>query len=241
MADETDISVGLDHGHSAGDEQGPLRLCAETRVRRPRDEMLRFVLGPDGAVVPDLAERLPGRGVWLTCDRTVVAAAIRSKAFARSFKRKADVSADLPDRLATLILRKLSDALSIANKAGLVTAGFAKVEAAIEAGGVAAVLHGSDGSDDGSDKLDRRYRAICLSAGRRPLVCKLLTIEQLSLALGRSNVVHAALGAGGAAKMLLSEIARFERYIGTGTEGIMGDREAAAPTLVGWDQGKRDL
>lgn len=240
MAGETDISEA-DLGISAGDEQGPLRLCAETRVRRPKDEMLRFVLGPDSAVVPDLAERLPGRGVWLTCDRAVVAAAVRSKVFARSFKRKVDAPADLPDRLATLILRKVSDALSIAKKAGLISTGFAKVESAIEAGSVAVVFHGSDGSDDGSDKLDRLFRAVCVAGGRRPLVCKLLTIEQLSLALGRSNVVHAALGAGGAAEKLLSEIARFERYTGTGTEGIMGGREATAPTLVGWDQGKRDV
>lgn len=212
MAHKVDIPVEAAPDDCGRDEQGPVRACAETRVRRAKAELIRFVAGPEGQIVPDLAERLPGRGVWITCDRAVVAAAMRSRAFSRSLKRKVDAGADLPARVEALMYKRAADALSIANKAGLVTTGFTRVEAALAAGGVVALLHASDGSDEGTEKLDRRFRAVCRDAGRTAIVVKLLTIEQLSLALGRSNVVHAALRAGGAADRLLSEIERLERY-----------------------------
>lgn len=223
MADEADTTVEAVTDDASGDEQGPLRHCAETRVRRDKSELVRFAAGPDGKVVADLAERLPGRGVWLTCDREVLVSAIRSKAFSRSLKRKIVVDADLPDRVEKLMLRRVADALSIANKAGLVTTGFTRVEAAVTTGTVQALLHAADGAEDGATKLDRRFRAVCRDAGRVAIVVKVLTIEQMSLALGRSNVVHAALGSGGAATRLLSEIARMERFRGNGTEHASAD------------------
>lgn len=226
MANEANIEVEPVLDDTVEDERGPVRHCAETRVRRPKSELLRFVLGPDGTIVPDLGERLPGRGVWITCSRSAVAAAVRSKAFGRSLKRKANADADLPQRVEMLISKRAQDALSIANKAGLVTTGFAKVEAAVSAGQAVALIHGLEGSPEGTEKLDRRLRAVCSSSGRPAIVVKLLTIEQLSLALGRSNVVHAALSSGGAAEKFLSEIERLERYRGSETGSETGRAKA---------------
>lgn len=231
MAEEANISVEAAFDDHVEDEQGPIRHCAETRVRLPKAALIRFALGPGDNIVPDLAERLPGRGVWISCDREVVAAAVRSKAFSRSLKRKANADADLPARVEVLMLRRALDALSIANKSGFVITGFAKVEAAAAVGSLSAVLHAADGSDEGADKLDRRFRAVCRDAGVPAIVVKLLTIEQLSLALGRSNVVHAGLGSGGAAHLFLSEIERLERFrgshTGSRTEGMSAGRNAA--------------
>jgi predicted RNA-binding protein YlxR (DUF448 family) len=227
MAEEADIPVDAVPGETAPDEQGPMRHCAETRVRRHKNELLRFVAGPDGIIVPDLTERLPGRGVWITCDRAIVAAAVRSKAFSRSLKRKVVAAEDLPSRVEMLMLQRAGHALSIANKAGLVTTGFAKVEAAISAGMVIALIHAADASEDGQQKLERRFRAVCRDANRPAIVVKVLTVEQLSLALGRLNVVHAGLGSGGAARLFLSEIERIERYSGTATHETNAGRDAA--------------
>lgn len=215
MADDADITGPTAEDPAVYDEQGPLRYCAQTRVRCPREDLIRFVPGPDGVIVPDLAEKLPGRGIWITGTRAMVEAAVRSKAFSRSLKKNAVAGPDLPSRLESLMLKRSLDALSIANKAGLITTGFTKVEAAVSSGGVVALIHAADGSDEGTGKLDRRYLAVCRDLTRQAVVVKLATIEQLSLALGRSNVVHAALGSGGAADKFLSEIARLERYRGT--------------------------
>ena len=117
-----------------GGGSGPLRLCAVSRVQKPPEELIRFVAGPDRAIVPDLARRLPGRGVWVDATRDAVAEAVRRKAFARSLKQNVSVPADLPDLVERLLQKRLAEAVSIANKAGLLVAGFAKVEELIEAG-----------------------------------------------------------------------------------------------------------
>ena len=169
------------------------RRCALTRAVLPRSDLVRFVLGPDDAVVADLAEKLPGRGVWITCSQEAVTAAVKRNAFARSFKAKVAASEDLADQVEALMVRRLRDALSIANKAGLVASGFSKVERTLHSGKVRALFHATDGSEDGSRKLDRLFAAIALEMEKTALTLKILSSDELSLALGRSNVVHAAL------------------------------------------------
>jgi hypothetical protein len=188
------------------------RLCAATRAELDPDELIRFVADPAGEIVPDIARRLPGRGVWIKAEKAVVAQAIGSKVFARSLKKQVKVNADLADRVEALLVRRLVEALSLANKAGLVTMGFAQVDALIEGGTVAALLHGSDASDGGRDKLNRKFTAISDARGRASPILTALTTEQLSLALGRSNVVHAALIQGGMTRRVLGEAERLERY-----------------------------
>jgi uncharacterized protein len=107
------------------------RLCIATRQVRPVGALIRFVIGPDGAVVPDLKRRLPGRGVWVTARRQAVVEAVRRRLFGRGFKAEVKVSPELPGAVERLLEQSALNALSIAHKAGLVVQGFAKVEAAI--------------------------------------------------------------------------------------------------------------
>jgi len=171
------------------------RLCIATREVRPVGELIRFVAGPDGAVVPDLKRRLPGRGVWVTARRGAVEEAVRRRAFGRGLKTDVKAAADLPEVLDRLLEQSALDALSIAHKAGLVVLGFAKVEAAVTAGPVVALVRARDAGAEGGRKLAAalRRRADRTMDGK---IVEAFTSAQLDLALGRLNVVHAALLAG---------------------------------------------
>jgi uncharacterized protein len=207
MGASTEIGAGTERGTHT-----PVRTCVVTRTARPPDDLIRFVLAPNGLVVPDLANRLPGRGVWVSCDRQAVGAAVRSNVFARSLRRQAAAPADLPDLVERLMVRRALDALSLANKAGLVVTGFTRVEAAIVAAQAAVLVHGAEAADDGVEKLDRKFQAVAGELGQTATIVRWLTVEQLSLAIGRANVVHAALSEGGATANFLKEAMRLARY-----------------------------
>ena len=192
--------------------QEPLRQCALSRTRKAPDDLIRFVLGPDGTIVPDLARRLPGRGVWISATRRELAAAVRQNAFARSLKQAVLLPDDLVDRVESLMRRRLADAVSIAKKAGLLVAGFVKVEQMIDQGLAVVLLHAADAAGDGVAKLDRKFRALGgLGADAEPIV-RQLTSAELSLAIGRANVVHAAASGGGASRRIAYEANRLRHY-----------------------------
>lgn len=191
---------------------GRERLCVVTRVAQEPDALIRFARSPDGDLVPDLDRRLPGRGAWVTCDRKTLEKAIKTKAFARSFKADARAAADLPERVDGMLLRRLTATLSLANKAGLAIAGFQQVDSALEKGQVAAVLHGHDAAADGRGKLDRKFRAIQRDRGLKAPIADVLTISEMSLAMGRPSVVHAALIPGELTDRFLREAERILRY-----------------------------
>ncbi|MPZ38213.1 MAG: RNA-binding protein [Rhizobiales bacterium] len=199
---------------------GTERLCAATGTVRPVDDMLRFVVSPEGTAVPDLKRRLPGRGVWVTATRSALGQAIARKAFARSFKRDVRTTPDLVQTTERMLERAALDALAIAYKAGRVVVGFAKVEAALLHDNAAALVHASDAAPDGVRKLDsaaRRNRE-----DHRPVaVVDAFASAQLDLAMGRSNVVHAALLGGPESRTFLARAARLERFR-TGT--VVSDR-----------------
>ena len=198
-----------DHEDDDGDDNA-VRRCALTRARRPKDDLIRFVLGPDGAVVPDLKERLPGRGVWLTAAHDRVAEAAKRNVFARALKTEAKV----PESLAAQVDRLLADAalsaLALANKAGEAVFGHAKVEEAIAKGRVLALVHAKEAAEDGCRKLDGKARG--MREGSPAPVVRAFGVDELSLASGRTNVIHAALIQGGAARKFLAAAARVERY-----------------------------
>jgi predicted RNA-binding protein YlxR (DUF448 family) len=200
----------LDAGPHKGGRSAE-RLCVVTRAVKPVDALMRFVVGPDGAVLPDLKRKLPGRGLWLTADKDTLKNAIVRKAFARGFKRDVRVAPDLADQTERLLARAALDALAIAGKSGLVASGFAKTEAAITRETIVGLLHASDAGADGVAKLAaalrRQYEDPAAIA-----VITALTSAQLDLALGRSNVVHAALLAGPANDTFLARFARLERF-----------------------------
>lgn len=195
-----------------GERETAHRLCALTRDELDPESLIRFVVAPSGDIVPDLERRLPGRGVWITSRKSVVAKAVKANVFAKSLKRQVQVSEDLPERIEALLVRRAMEAFSLANKAGLVTTGFAQVAALVETGHAAALAHGCDAAPGGREKLDRKFLAIARETGRRAPIVTTLSTEQLSLAMGRSNVVHAALIQGGATDRYLSEAERLERY-----------------------------
>ena len=198
------------------------RQCAVTREVQPVGSLIRFVLGPDGQVVPDLKRVLPGRGVWVTATRESVAAAERNrkKVFGRGFKSEALVEPGLADRVDALLERAALQALSMTRKAGELVTGFAKVEAALRRDAVVGLIHASDAAGDGVRKL------AAVATGREELangcqIVRLFDSTQLDLALGRSNVIHAALLAGHASENFLArvrDLERFRRYSTAGDE-----------------------
>jgi hypothetical protein len=226
------------------------RTCIVTRQIRAPSEMLRFVIGPDESVVPDLKRNLPGRGVWVTAQKPIVAEAVKRQAFAKSFKAKARAAATLADDVDRLLEQGALQSLSICNKAGLVSTGSAKVEKAIASAPVAAMVHATDGGPDGIRKigqaLTRTYGEAAVAVPRIILFAS----GQLDLALGRSNVIHAALKSGAASKAFLERCRRLAHYrceIGTdtvspevpeaveGSEDISGSDAQSGPAQAGAD------
>jgi predicted RNA-binding protein YlxR (DUF448 family) len=189
-----------------------LRLCALTRAERRRTELIRFVLSPDGTVTADLAERLPGRGVWVTATRAAVDDAVRRGVFARGLKAKAVAPAELGAAIDRQLALHLRQSFAFANKAGLVTAGFTRAEAVIEAGRAAALVQAMDAADDGRDRLARKFQAISAAAGRPAPLIRLIGLDEMSLAIGQSNVVHAVLADGGQTRAFLGAALRLLRY-----------------------------
>jgi hypothetical protein len=200
---------------------GAERFCAVTGAVKPVEEMIRFVVSPDGAAVPDLKRRLPGRGIWITASRAALRTAVARKAFARSFKREVRVAADLPETTERLIETAALNALAIAHKAGRVAIGFGKAEAALANGNASGLLHASDAAPDGVRKLAAALRRTG-EIEKSVAVLNQFSSGQLDLALGRSNVIHAALLAGPESKAFLARVARLEQFrAGTsGTEHV---------------------
>lgn len=214
---------------AAGDE--PERSCIVTRAKLTPDELIRFVAGPDGVIVPDLACRLPGRGVWVQCRKDLVATAAKTNAFARSLKAKVSVPDSFEERVEALLLRRAMDALSLANKAGLVVPGFTKVDILIAKGEAIGLVHALEAADDGAGKLDRRLKSVLAELGieSEPPIVRVLTGDELSLAMGRPHVVHAALMKGGAVQNFLREAVRLQSY------RTIGETGAARPSRQGSD------
>jgi predicted RNA-binding protein YlxR (DUF448 family) len=211
----------LDNGPRT-DRSATMRMCAVTRQVRPIDELIRFVVSPSGEVVPDLKRKLPGRGLWVSASHQAVAEAARRNQFSKGFKRDVRATPTLAADTESLLVRSAIEALAMAAKAGQVISGFSKVEGALERrqaegqaqGPVQALIHAADGAADGIRKLAAIARQ---NAGIGDKYCEMpvitaLTSEQLDLALGRSNVIHAALLAGPASKTFLSRSQILVRY-----------------------------
>jgi predicted RNA-binding protein YlxR (DUF448 family) len=188
----------------------PVRRCALTRERLPKQDLIRFVLAPSGEIVPDLKERLPGRGVWVTAVHDRVAEAAKRNVFARALKTAVTVPTGLAEKVDRLLVEGALGALALANKAGEVVFGTAKVEEAIARSRVAALIHASDAAEDGCRKLDSKFRAT--ARGDKPAPIRIFGADELGLASGKTNVIHAALIQGGAAAKFLASASRAERY-----------------------------
>ena len=199
----------LDSGPQSRERE---RMCVLTREVRPVADLIRFVVGPDGAAVPDLKSKLPGRGVWVTATRDALAEAVKRKALVRGFKREVRLNADLVTQTGQLLEQAVLDSLAMAGKAGLVANGFGKTEAALadEDKRIIGLIHAADAAPDGVRKLVAALRR--RDSGDQVAVITSLTAAQLDLALGRPNVVHAALLAGPASGTFLARLRRLERF-----------------------------
>lgn len=191
-----------------------LRQCALTRETCPVDAMIRFVAAPDGMLCPDVRANLPGRGVWVSATRDAVEKAVQNKVFARGLKQKVSVPEGLADLVEELLERRALEALSLANKAGNVVSGFDKVARLVERGRATALLHACDAAAGGREKLDRRFLASRRGEDGSAVTIfgDLLTIAQMSLAIGRPNVVHAGLSKGGAAAKFVMDALRLRGF-----------------------------
>ncbi|WP_395667253.1 RNA-binding protein [Methylocella sp.] len=214
--------AGPEEAYDAG-EKGPERTCVVTRRKGPPEAMIRFVAGPGDVVAPDLRRKLPGRGVWVMANGALVAEAARRGAFSRGFRRKVAASPDLAAEVDALLERDCLQSLSLANKAGLVVAGFGKAAEAIASGAAAGVVHAKDGAADGARKLGQALRREARRSGDEegapasggenvaPII-ELFTSGQLDLSLGRTNVIHAVVLAGPAGRGFVERCRRLEAY-----------------------------
>ena len=181
-------------------EGGLDRRCIATGESAPREGLIRFVADERGQVLPDLGEKLGGRGVWVSARRDALEKAVAKGMFARSFKRSVTAADDLPERVETLLVRRAVEALALARKAGQAVCGFERVREALLSGKVAGLLAAADGSDDGKRKL----RALAEDAA----IVGALDGAELGLAFGRESVIDAALLDGGATTRALRETRR---------------------------------
>ena len=176
------------------------RRCIQTRQSAPRDGLIRFAVSPDGEVVPDLEEKLPGRGLWLTASADIVRRACAENSFSMAARRNVSVPDDLPDRLIALFDRRCLDLIGLARRSGVAVGGFEKVREALASGRAALLVEASDGAGDGREKLGR------IAAGTETV--SLWTADQLGVPFGRHRVVHAAILASGLADRLRRDAKR---------------------------------
>ncbi len=195
------------------------RRCILKMVSEPEEKLVRMVMGPEGVLVPDVAARLPGRGLWVTADGALIRSALESgqfvKAVSRSLKtgvQRQAVPADLAEQIDRLLARRCLDRLGLENRAGHVLTGFDKIKSALAAKkrpDIAFILAASDGADDGRKKVKSMV-------GANVPVASLFDREELSKALGRENVVHVLLLQSGGMEKLKADISRL-----LGMRGIM--------------------
>ena len=189
------------------------RTCIATRTVLPRDELIRFVLDPESRVVPDLKGKLPGRGVWVTARSEMIRRAVDKKLFARAFRGTAEAGPELAELVGDLLRDRALNLLGLANRAGLVSTGFTKVEGLIAKGVADILVEAADGASDGRTKLRNKFIARApagVDCEARIVSC--FEIEQLSLALGRTNVVHAGLISGRLGDEFLAAARRLEGF-----------------------------
>ena len=183
----------------------PERTCIVTRQGGDESNLIRFARAPDGKVVPDIKRKLPGRGVWVGLKRQLVAEAAAKGLFSRGFGTKSEAEPDLADQVGRLLRSSALSYISLAKKAGHAVAGFDKVEAMAKSGEVALMLHAVEAAPDGCRKLDRLVQL----PGE---IVKIFTLDELDLAFGRSNVIHAAIKKGPLAQQLVLAVRRNQMY-----------------------------
>ena len=190
----------MSRGGRTKDRDVPERRCIATGEVQPKRGLIRFAVGPDGVVAPDIAGKLPGRGVYVAAERDALEAAVKKKLFARGLKQPVEVPDGLIDTVEALLVRRVTDLISMARKAGDAVTGFEKVKDWLAKGDAAILLQASDGSERGKSKLHK--------PGGRGSFFDVLTAEELGLSFGRERVIHAALARGGLTERIREDAIR---------------------------------
>jgi predicted RNA-binding protein YlxR (DUF448 family) len=188
----------------------PQRRCIVTGQSLPREDLLRFVVAPDGAVVPDLDEKLPGRGLWLRAERDILRTACAKGAFSKAARRETKLPDDLAAQVERLLRRRCLDLIGLARRSGALTAGFEKVRAFLASEDAGLLLAASDGAADGRGKI----RALAPNVA----LVDAFTAEELGQAVGREHIVHAAVAKGRLANRILHEAHRLAGVRGEGAD-----------------------
>jgi uncharacterized protein len=186
------------------DRREPQRRCLATGETHDRSALLRFVIGPGGEIIPDVASRLPGRGLWLTPRRDIVDRAVAKRLFARAARRPVAASAGLADRVEALLAERCRDTIGLARRAGSAVGGFEKVREAVRAGKAGLILFALDGAPNASRKIG--------ALGRELPLATVLTAAELGAAFGREHVVHASVGRGPLCARLLVDAAKITGF-----------------------------
>ena len=186
---------------SSGDVSTPLRRCLVSGEQKPKTELLRFVVSPDGILVFDVAERLPGRGLWLKAERDMIDTAASKQLFSKAARQSVVIPDDLLEMVAAGLKRRCLDRLGLARRAGLVAVGFEKVKAQASTGHTVLILEAADGAVDGRRKVTKL-------APDAPVI-DVFTGEELGQALGRDHAVHVSLQADRLTDVLADEAKRY--------------------------------
>ncbi|EBA16956.1 hypothetical protein RSK20926_08302 [Roseobacter sp. SK209-2-6] len=188
-------------GATKNREDGPERKCIATGETQPKSGLVRFVMGPEGQVVPDVLGKLPGRGVYVAATRAALELAVKKKLFARGFKAQVKVSEDLVAEVERQVLRRVVDLLSLARKSGDAIGGYEKVKDWLLKEEAQVLIQALDGSGRGKSKLSTPHRGKYIDC---------LTADELGMAFGRQTVIHAALASGGLSKRVVDEAQRLQ-------------------------------
>ena len=188
-------------GQPKDQSKGPIRKCIATGEVQPKHGLIRFVVGPDGQIVPDLPEKLPGRGIWVSADKAALQKAATKGLFARAAKQPVKVPDDLVAMVEKLLAKRVVALLSLARKGGGAVAGYEKVKSALGRDEADVLIQACDGSERGKSKLSTPYGGFFIGW---------LTASELGQAFGRQTTIHAALGAGGLSQRVVEEAARLK-------------------------------
>ena len=191
------------------------RRCIVSDEVLSEDKLIRFAVSPDGAITPDIAAILPGRGIWVGATRAALAVAAKKNLFAKAAKAQVAVAPDLADRVEALLVARMLADLGMARRSGQIHLGFEAVQQAIKADTPPALLvQASDGAPDGKRKLFGAAHA----RGLHIPTIECLTSAEISLAVGRQNVIHAALKSGRLRERLSLDAGRLRGFRSMPTE-----------------------
>jgi predicted RNA-binding protein YlxR (DUF448 family) len=174
----------------------------------PEEGLIRFVAAPDGTVVPDLARKLPGRGVWVRADRAAIETAAKKGLFSRAAKAPLKAPPDLADLVERLLAKRCLEQLGLARREGVLISGFEKATAALRAGRAGWLIEACDGASDGRRKL----LALAAKSPGAPPVCGAFSSEEIGLATGLENVIHTVLLAGRRAERWTEEVQKLAGF-----------------------------